>query len=80
MTFVSIIQATAALYVFYMALMALNRMSSKTRNTVRYAHVALVGGAAAAVASCVVARDVLDCLFAVGVALYMATDQRRGDK
>lgn len=80
MSFVSIIQAVAALYVLCMGLMALNRMTAKTRTTIRYAHVALVGGAAAAVASCLVARDILDCLFAVGVALYIAANQRRGTK
>lgn len=80
MTVVSIIQAAAALYVLCMGLLALNRMSPNTRLMTRYAHVALVGGAAAAVASCLVARDVLDCLFAVGVALYIAADRRRGAK
>lgn len=80
MSVVSIIQAVAALYVLCKGLLALNRMSSSTRHMTRYAHVALVGGAAAAVAGCLVARDVLDCIFYVGVALYIAADRRRGTK
>lgn len=79
MTLISLIQAGAALYVLWMGLMALNRMTSKTRTVTRYAHVALVGGAAGAVVGCMVARDLLDCLFAVGVALYMAADRRRSE-
>lgn len=80
MAIVSIIQAAAALYVLGMGLLALNRMSHSTRHVVRLAHVALVGGAAAAVASCFGARDIFECVFAVGVALYIATDQRRNKK
>lgn len=80
MAIVSIIQAAAALYVLGMGLLALNRMSASTRHIVRFAHVALVGGSAAAVASCFAARDLLECLFAVGVALYIAADRRRGKK
>jgi hypothetical protein len=77
MAIVSIIQAVAALYVLGVGLLALNRMSHATRHLVRFAYVALVGGAAAAVLSCFSQRDIFDCVFAVGVALYMAVDRRK---
>lgn len=77
MPIVSIIQAAAALYVLYSGVMALNRMSAQTRHSVRLSYVALVGGAAAAIASCVGARDVFECIFAVGVALYLAVNRRK---
>jgi uncharacterized membrane protein YfcA len=51
-------------------------MSAATRHVVRFAYVALVGGAAAAILSCFAPRDIFDCVFAVGVALYMAADRR----
>lgn len=75
----SIIQAIAGLYVVYASLMALNKMDKRTPHMVRYAHIALVCGSAAGVASSFVARDVFECAFAVGIALYMAGN-RRGDR
>jgi hypothetical protein len=76
MAIVSIIQAVAAIYVLGVGLCALNKMSAATRHVVRFAYVALVGGAAAAILSCFAPRDIFDCVFAVGVALYMAADRR----
>lgn len=80
MLIVSIIQALAAFYILCVGLQALNRMTRGTRLGARAAHIALVGGAAAAVASCFAARDVFECMFSVGVALYMATDRRGAKK
>ncbi|MBY0241965.1 MAG: hypothetical protein K2X55_21900 [Burkholderiaceae bacterium] len=77
MAIVSVIQAVAALYVLGVTVLALNRMSPATRHLVRWSYLALAGGAMAAVASCFGARDVFECIFAVGVALYMAVDRRK---
>lgn len=77
MAIVSIIQGIAGLYVLSVALLALNRMNHKTRHLVRLSYLALAGGAMAAVASCFGARDIFECIFAVGVALYMAVDRRK---
>ncbi|NHZ41816.1 hypothetical protein [Massilia aquatica] len=76
MPIVSIIQALAGLYVAYASTLALNKMDKRTAPGVRYAHIALVAGSAAGVASCVVARDIFECLFAVGIALYVAGNRR----
>lgn len=72
----SIIQGLAALYVFYASTMALNKMDKATRPVIRYAHISLVAGSAAGVASCIAARDIFECLFAVGIALYVAGNRR----
>lgn len=78
MSILSIIQAVAALYVLGVGLFALNRMGPETRHLVRFAYITLVGGAAAAIVSCFSPRDIFDCVFAVGVAFYMAVDRRKG--
>jgi hypothetical protein len=80
MAIISIIQALALLYVFYLSVMALNKMKSGTPHAVRYAHIALTAGSAAGVASCIAARDVFECLFAVGIALFMAGTRRENEK
>jgi len=77
MAIVSIIQAVAAIYVLGVTLLALNRMGPSTRHLVRWSYLALAGGAMAAIASCFGARDIFECIFAVGVALYMAADRRK---
>lgn len=78
MIITSIIQALAGLYVFYVSTMALNKMNRQTASTVRYAHIALVAGSAAGVISCFTARDIFECLSAVGIALYVAGNRRGG--
>lgn len=78
MAFIQIVQIVASMYVMGVGLLALNRMSHSTRHAVRWAYVALVAGAASSVASCFVARDVFECIFTVGVALFMAFNQRTG--
>lgn len=77
MAIVSIIHAVAALYVLGVTVLALNHMSPATRHLVRWSYLALAAGAMAAVASCFGARDIFECIFAVGVALYMAADRRK---
>jgi hypothetical protein len=76
MLITSIIQACALLYVFYLGVLALNKMGPRTPHAIRYAHIALVAGSAAGVASCIAARDIFECVFAVGIALYMAGNRR----
>lgn len=80
MAITSIMQGLACLYVFYVSTMALNKMTKNTPHTVRYAHIALVAGSAAGGASCLAARDIFECLFAVGIALYVAGNRRSGDQ
>jgi hypothetical protein len=79
MTAAIIIQDLASAYIFFVGTMALNRMTNKTRHAVRYAHIALVVGSAAGIASGFVARDIFETIFAVGVALYLAANQRAGE-
>ncbi len=76
MLIASVIQALAGLYVCYVSVVALNKMSKATPHTVRFAYVALVCGSAAGVASCLAARDIFECIFAVGIALFMAGNRR----
>jgi len=72
----AIIQALAGLYVFYASVLALNRMDSQTSHAMRLAHVALAAGSAAMIVSCFVARDIFECLSAVGMALYVEGNRR----
>lgn len=72
----SIIQAAAALYIFYVSVVALNRMTKNTRPMARWAHIALACGSAAGFVSCFAARDILECAFVVGVALFIAGNRR----
>lgn len=78
-TITPIIQAIACLYVFYISTMSLNKMSRKTPNNIRFAHVSLLAGSAAGFASCIAARDIFECLFAVGIALYVAGSRRENE-
>lgn len=78
MPVISIVQGAAALYVLGVAVVALNRMGPRTRHLVRWSFIALGAGAAAAAASSVVGgRDIFECIFAVGVALHLAGNQRK---
>ena len=80
MTAAIIIQDLASAYIFFVGTMALNRMTKKTSHAARYAHVALVVGSAAGIASGFVARDIFESIFAVGVALYLAATRGDGEK
>jgi len=79
MSVAPIIQAIACLYVFYVSTISLNKMSKATSNKIRFAHVSLLAGSAAGFASCIAARDVFECLFAVGIALYVAGSRRENE-
>lgn len=76
LTLTSAIQACAALYIFYVSVVALNRMTKTTSPLARLAYIALACGAGAGFVSCFVARDLLECAFAVGVALFLAGNRR----
>lgn len=77
MPITSIIQGAALLYVVMIGILALNKMGPATPHDVRYGYIALVAGAVAGLASSFAARDIFECIFAVGVALYMAVDRRK---
>lgn len=79
MSVTPIIQAIACLYVFYVSTISLNKMTKATPNKIRFAHVALLAGSGAGFASCIAARDVFECLFAVGIALYVAGSRRENE-
>lgn len=76
MTITAIVQVLAALYIFYISVVALNRMTKETDPVVRWGHIALSCGSAAGIVSCFTARDMLECVFVVGVALFMAGNRR----
>lgn len=78
-TITPIVQAIACLYVFYISTISLNKMTKSTPTNIRLAHVALLAGSAAGFASCIAARDVFECLFAVGISLYVAGSRRENE-
>jgi len=77
MVALNILQALAALYVLGEGVIALNRMSRRTAHGIRLAYLVLTTGAVAAVTSSLGASNIFECLFAVGVALYLALDRRK---
>lgn len=79
MTLISIIQAAVWVYVLYLCVVELNKMTRATAHVARWAHVGLACGAAAGVVSAINDRQLFQLLIAVGVALYM-TFNRRGAK
>lgn len=79
MSVTPIIQAIACLYVFYVSTISLNKMTKATPSKIRFAHVALLAGSGAGFASCIAARDLFECLFAVGIALYVAGSRRENE-
>jgi len=72
----SVVQGLASLYILWRGLIALNSMNRHTRNSVRFAYVALVVGAMAAITSCFMMRDLFQCLFVVGVAAHFYFNKR----
>lgn len=79
MSVTPIIQAIACLYVFYVSTISLNKMTKATPSKIRFAHVSLLAGSGAGFASCIAARDLFECLFAVGIALYVAGSRRENE-
>lgn len=77
MSIISIVQGLAALYVLLIGLYSLNRMGPRTRHGMRFSYVALTTGALAALALCFYRSDLLVCMFAVGVAAYVAFNRRK---
>lgn len=79
MTLISIIQAAVWIYVLYLCVVELNKMTRATALVARWAYIALSCGAAAGVLSAISDRQLFQLLIAVGVALFM-TFNRRGPK
>jgi hypothetical protein len=79
MSFITIIQAAVWLYVLYLCVIELNKMTRQTAPIARWAHVALACGSAAGILSAISGRQVFELMIAGGVALYM-TFNRRGAK
>lgn len=76
MILVQVIQTLSCVVVLALGLLALNRMSHETRHAVRWSYVALVAGALGGLESCFASRDIFECLFAAGVALYLVCNRR----
>lgn len=79
MSLIAIIQAGVWLYVLYLCVIELNKMTRATSPVARWAHVAMACGAAAGIVSAISDRQLFELLIAGGVALYM-TFNRRGAK
>ena len=77
MIILNVIQALAALYVLSKGLSVLNRMSARTAPTQRLTYIALSTGALAAAASSMGAGSAFECVFVIGMALYLAADRRK---
>ena len=77
MTIISVIQAVLWVYVLYLSVIELNKMTRATAPVARWAHVGLACGSAAGVVSAISNRQFFELMIAAGVALYM-TFNRRG--
>ena len=76
MSFIGVIQAAVWLYVLYLCVVELNKMTKETPPVARLIHVALACGAASGIVSAISDREFFELLIAVGVALYMTFDRR----
>lgn len=74
-----ILQAIAAGYIIFVALLALNKMKRDTRHLIYVAYLCLSAGAAFAFVSSFATIDKfnLDCILTVGIAIYLFSTQRR---
>lgn len=79
MSLISIFQAVIWIYVLYLCVVELNKMTRQTSAVVRWAHVALACGAATGIMSAISGIQFFGLLIAGGVAAYM-TFNRRGAK
>jgi hypothetical protein len=69
-------QIAACAYVLYICIMVLNSMSKATRHMVRWSYLALSGGAFAGIIS---EPSWPACMLAIGVAVYLTCEERKGD-
>jgi hypothetical protein len=76
MTIISIIQAAVWLYVLYLCVVELNKMTKATAPVARWSHIALACGAAAGIVSAISDKEVFELLIAAGIALYMTYNRR----
>lgn len=79
MSFIAIIQAAVWVYVLYLCVIELNKMTRQTAPVARWAHIAMACGSAAGILSAISDRQLFELMIAAGVALYM-TFNRRGAK
>jgi len=77
--FLSMLQATACAYVLFIAVLVLNAMGPYTRHTMRISYVLLAAGALAGVYSAITAPNFGNGLMALGVALFIACNERRSN-
>lgn len=75
MLILTVMQIAACAYVMFVCVMVLNAMNHSTRNAVRYSYLALATGALAGIVN---GPTISGVLFAWGVALYLACNERRG--
>lgn len=74
-----ILQFAACVYIIAVSLFAINKMSRGTGHTIGWAYIALAVGALAEIESAYHATDVRQCVFVVGVALYLFCNRRSSD-
>jgi len=74
-----ILQIIACGFIAANAIIHLNRMTAKTAHIIRAGYIALAGGSVSGIASCFLKWDIFDCLFAVGVALFLIANRKTLD-
>lgn len=74
--FVIVLQAAACAFITANAVLNLNRMTAKTAPVIRYAYAILAAAGVAGTLSCFMKSDWFDCLFAVGIALFLGANRR----
>ena len=79
MSLISIIQAVVWIYVLYLCVVELNKMSGKTAMLARLGHVVMACGSACGIMSAISDREIFELMIAAGVAVNM-TLNRRGAK
>lgn len=72
-------QAVACAFIALHSAHALNKMSKDTDKLILGAYVILLAAGASGFFGCFVTYDFFNCIFAVGVALFLVANQRRGD-
>lgn len=74
--FIIAIQAIACAFIAFHSLTMLNKMSKGTAQLIRAAYAILAASGGAGLVGCFLSYDAFNCLFAVGVALFLIANQR----
>lgn len=74
--FYLLMQAAACLFIAAHSVITLNKMAKTTAFLIRASYVALATAAGSGLMSCFISYDAFECLFAVGVALYLVANER----